>query len=102
MACEDKTGVANPTTVPSKSIAGWTRRQEHGWTCWSQGSITYIDTNADGKPDEEMDDHGGADNYDFKKDSNFDGVFDVAYHVGYSGIPERQRPIEERVPRVTD
>lgn len=112
-ACDERSSVGTPATAPGNSaatrptpsgrnIAHWARRQEQGWTYWSEGSITYIDTNADGNPDEEMDDHGRFDDYDFKKDTNFDGVFDVAYHVGFSGVPERARPIEEPVPKVTE
>jgi len=66
---------------------------------WVRGRYEDIDMNDDGKVDIRIESLGGSDNYLIKKDTNYDGYFDIEYRQGIGAEPlGAVRTIWEEVP----
>jgi hypothetical protein len=67
-------------------------------TKWQKGAMLHVDTNHDGVVDEEYFPLPGTNHFRVKRDSDFDGWFDLGYE-SKSGIATGIEKIREKAPR---
>ncbi|MEW6303549.1 MAG: hypothetical protein AB1705_08770 [Verrucomicrobiota bacterium] len=78
----------------------WERIERDGpaWQ-WRRGAVTIIDANRDGRIDEEITERGPGGRPRVRKDTDYDGWFDLRYELGQFGIAMNVEKIRERAPR---
>ena len=76
-----------------KEIRQGTRRE------WRKNSVTHIDENGDGVVDEEDVINSKTGKCTVRRDSDFDGYFDLKYNLTSSGVATNISKIHEKVPR---
>jgi hypothetical protein len=69
-----------------------------GGSSWTRGDVTRTDRNGDGVVDEEETRRAGKGNAQIRRDTDFDGFFDVRYELR-GGVVVRIESIRERAPR---
>jgi len=60
--------------------------RERGVRKWQRGHVLHIDENGDGQVEEEIIDHPETGRRVVRRDTNWDGWFDVTYQQGPHGI----------------
>ncbi len=66
---------------------------------WKRGYVYQLDANGDGLVDEEINYHGPGGKVEVRKDTHFDGYFDLRYNLGKNGIAYNLQKIHEKAPR---
>lgn len=79
---------------------GWKEiRRDGKLRMWKHGDVYHIDSNGDGLVDEEINYKGPGGKVTVRKDTNFDGYFDLRYNLVTNGIAVNIVPIHEKAPR---
>lgn len=83
-----------------KLITRWEVMEKQGVsTTWRKGNVLHLDANGDGRVDQEMQLAEPPNYTRVKRDSDFDGWYDMEYEIGPYGIAIKLRQICEQAPR---